>query len=261
MKNIFEIARLTIKMSLGLTFMIFSIISALFVLSSVLYFTMPQLNRFNLEAPSVNATAMGISTINIFLIFFSVLFAFSVLNRQFSRENLLFLLSKPLNRSQVLLGSSLGLMFIFLLYWLILSLEVAIIISIFEKSYLFNALSALLPVVLLIPLYVTLCIFFFSLWPNILCAVFPFLFIFTSFARFDIINLVSQVNLAWLTKLIEASFYFIPPVGQVMGISLKELGLINVAINIPQVVLNSIFIFIFLHILAGRRISRAFVNL
>lgn len=241
--------------------MIFSIISALFVLSSLMYFTMPQLNRFNLAAPSVNATAMGVSTINIFLIFFSVFFAFSVLGRQFSRGNLLFLLSKPLNRSQVLLGSSLGLMFVFLLYWLILSLEVAAIISIFDKSYLFNALNALVPVVLLIPLYTSLCIFLFSLWPNILCAAFVFLFIFTSIARFDIITLVSQVNLAWLTKLIEASFFFIPPVGQVMGISLKALGLTDAPINIPQVILNSIFIFVFLHLLGARRILRAFSNL
>lgn len=261
MKNIFALARLTLKMGLGPTFIIFVIVSALFILSSVLYFAMPQLNRFNLEAPSVNATAMGVSTINIFLIFFSLFFTFSVLKSQFARENLLFFLSKPLARAQILLGSSLGLMFVFFLYWLFLALEVAVIISIFDNSYLFNALSALLPIGLLVPLYVSLCIFFFPLWPNILCAIFPFLFILTSFARLDIISLVSQANLPWLKKMIEASFLFIPPVGQVMGISLKRLGLIEASINTPQVVLNSIFIIIFLHILAARRASKAFVNL
>lgn len=261
MKNIFELARLTVKKGLGPTFIIFAIISALFVFSSVLYFVMPQLNRFNLEAPSVNAAAMEVSAINIFLIFFSVFFTFSVLKSQFARENLLFLLSKPLSRSQVLLGSSLGLMLIFILYWLVLSVEAAIIILLFDKSYLFNALSALIPIILLIPLYVSLCVFFFSLWPNVLCAIFPFLFIFTSFARLDIIAFVSQANLIWLKKMVEASFFFMPPVGQVMGISLKALGLIDAAINIPYVVLNSIFIFIFLHLLGARRVSRAFSNL
>lgn len=261
MKNIFEIARLTLKMGLGLTFIIFGIISALFVFSCVLYFVMPQLNRFNLESPAVNAAAMGVSTINIFLIFFSLFFTFSILSRQFSRENLLFFLSKPLSRLELLLGVSLGLMIIFLLYWLFLSLEVGVIISLFDKSYLFSALSALLPIILLIPLYTSLCIFFFSVWPNVLCAIFPFLFIFTSFAKFDIINFVSQANLAWLKKLIEASFLLLPPVGQIMGISLKALGLTNAPINITQVVLNSIFIFIFLQILAARRISKAFSSL
>ena len=241
--------------------MIFGLISSLFVLSSILYFLLPQLNRFNFQAPAVNATAMGLSSMNIFLIFFSIFLCFAILTRQFNRASLVFILSKPLRASQLLLGSSLGLMFVLFLYWLFISLEVLVIISVFDKSYLLRALTAVLPAAFLIPLYASLCVFFFSIWPSFFSAAFVFIFIFTSFARVDIIMLVSHANLPWLEKLIETSFFFIPPVSQIMAISLEAIGLINVRIDIPGVFLRSIFIICILHILAARRISRDSLDL
>lgn len=258
MKNILAIARLSVKMGLGVTFIIFTIVSAFFILSSILYFLMPQLNRFNFQAPAVNATAMGLSSISIFLMFFSIFLSLNVLSRQFAKENVSFFLSKPLKARELLLGSSLGVNLVLLLYWLFLFLEVVIIILVFDKSYIIHATIALLPMVLLIPLYTSLCVLFFSIWPSFLCAIFPFLFIITAFAKADCLRLISYTGMDWLKKLIETSFFFIPPLGQIMAISLKVIGLINVHINLGQVFLNSIFIVILFHILAARRIHKIF---
>lgn len=261
MKNILEIVRLSLKLSFGATFLIFILISAIFVLSSVMYFVMPGLNKFNSQSPAVNATTMGLSSINIFLIFLTIFLSLAVLNRQFSRESLSFLLSKPIRPAQILVGTQIGLVLAFLAYWFILSLELVIIIFIFDKSFLLKATLALLPIIPLILLYTSLAVFFFCLWPNILCAIFPFLFIITSFVRLDIIELFSQTKLIWLKKLIETSFIFIPPVGQIMAISLDTINLISINIDIGRIAINSIFIILLFGVLALKRSSRIFCHI
>lgn len=256
MKKIFQIAGLTMRLGFGATFIIFTIIAALFVLSSVLYFTIPALNNFNNYNPAINAISASLGAINIFLIFLSIFLTFSLLMRQFQKDNLIFLLSKPITASQLLLGSSLGLLFVILSFWLILSSQLLLIIAVFSKTYLSLAFFSLVPVLILAFLYLSLAVFFFCLWPSFLSTIFPFLFIITSLAKTDVENLLLQANIVWLKKIIEMSFFFIPPVGQVLGVSLKNLGITNVKIDIIYILLQSAFIVIFFYMLSLRRIHR-----
>lgn len=260
MRHILEIAHLSIKLAYGPTLFIFTAISALFVLFSLLYFFIPELAQFGSRLPGQNAALAGLSSINIFLIFLSIFLSLSVLMRQFQRDNLIFFLSKPLKPTQLLLGTTIGLAIVLLGYWALLSLELLVIIGIFSNNFLLQTLFALLPLAFLAIIYTCLCVFFFSLWPSFLSAIFPFLFILTSLARVDIKALLSSSNL-WLKRMVDLAFLFIPPIGQVMAISLKKLNFINVEQNSGLVLLHCVFIIIFFLTLGCLRISKKFSRL
>ncbi|MEW6171319.1 MAG: hypothetical protein AB1472_07180 [Candidatus Omnitrophota bacterium] len=255
-KKILEIARLVMCLGFGATFLIFTIIAAIFVSSSILYFVMPQLANFNNYEPAINAISAGLGAINIFLIFLSIFLTFSLLMRQFQKDNLTFMLSKPITTSQLLLGTSLGILFVILSFWLILSSEVLLIIAVFSKEHLSLAVFSLLPVSILVFLYLSLAVFFFCLWPSNLSAIFPFLFIITSILRVEIQNLLLESKIIWLRKIIDISFFFVPPVGQVLGISLKNLGMTSIKTDTISILLQSVFIITFFYLLSLRRIHK-----
>lgn len=261
MRQILAISRISLKLAYGPTFFIFTCIGALFVLPSLLYFFLPELAQFGYRNAGQNAALAGLGSINLFLIFLSISLSLAVLMKQFRRDNLIFLLSKPIQPTQIFLGTIIALIVVFLSCWAFLSLELLVIIALFSKEFLFRTMLALFPVALLAILYTTLAVFFFSLWPSFLSAIFPFLLILTSLARVDIQSLISSFNILWLKKIIDMSFFFIPPVGQVMAISLKKLDFLNVGVNIGPVLLHSISITVLLLSFALLWISRRFSKL
>lgn len=254
-RKIFQSAYLTLRLAYGSTFFIFTIITIFFVLTSLLYFFLPELGRLNAYSPAQNAATGGIGAINFFLIFLTIFLSLSVLLRQFQRDNLIFMLSKPLSACQLLLGTSLGLAIVLLTFWLIVSLELLIIISIFSPGLLLNTFISLLPLALVAILYLSLTVFFFSLWRSFFSALFPFLFILISFTRMDIKLLIAHTHIDWLKNMIDTSFLFIPPISQLAAISLKAIAVADIRINIALVLLQSIFLVMFFHALSLRRIS------
>lgn len=261
MRKILAIAKLSIKLAYGPTFFIFMAIGSLFVVSSILYFFLPELAQFGSRDPGQNMAAAGLSSLNLFLIFLSIFLSLSVLTRQFRKDNLIFLLSKPVQSSQLLIGTALGLVIVFLSFWALLSLELLVIIALLAKHLLLQTLFALLPVVLLMLLYTSLTVFFFSLWPSSLSAILPFLFIITSFTQDDVFLLLSAGNIVWLKRLMQLAFFFIPPVGKVMAISFRQISLFDVEINLATTLAHAIFIAIFLLALGSLKVSRSFSKL
>jgi hypothetical protein len=236
--------------------------AGLFVLSSLFFFFMPELGQMNTYTlgrvlrPQENAIIMGVGSINIFLIFISIFLSLSVLARQFQRDNLLFMLSKPLQAYQLLLGTQVALILALLAFWAVLSLELLFIIALNASSYVPIALEALLPVATLTVIYSSLAVFFFTLWPSFFSAIFPFMVIITSFARLDIKLLVSRTRLEWLVRLIDSGFILIPPIGQILGLPLKTLGIVDVPLNIVLLLGHSLALVVLLGLLSLKNISR-----
>ena len=159
----------------------FLILSLIFVLLSNVPFFVNDPDLFEGMAPEVASIQIGFMGINMFLMLISVFIGLNILQDIFSDYNLSIMLSKPIKRWHILEGAFFGLFRVIFLNWLIMVLSLWLIIYFHTNEMNVNILMGMTVSLVLVLIYLSLVIFFYTLIPNAISGILTFFIIISGF--------------------------------------------------------------------------------
>lgn len=233
----------------------FLFLSLLFVLLANTPFLINNPQLFQGMPADIASKQIGFTGINLFLMLICVFISLNILQEVLSDTNLTILLSKPVKRWHILEGISFGLFKVAFLNWLIMVSSLWLIIYLHTQEFNINILSGMGISLILIFIYISLQILFYTLIPNAISAILTFFIIIAGFGV--------SLSKEYLMSLSKSLFFLskigvelIPKINLLFGISMNILGIFNLKINCFPIFLHTIIFFITLHIISCLKFSR-----
>ncbi|MDD5617799.1 MAG: hypothetical protein PHG69_01770 [Candidatus Omnitrophica bacterium] len=233
----------------------FLILSLLFVLLANVPFFINDPELFEGMPSEIASIQIGFMGINIFLMLVSVFIGLSVLQNILSEYNLSILLSKPLKRWQVLEGVFFGLFKVLFLNWLIMVSSLWIIIYLHTQEFNFNIWLGMGVSLILVMIYLSVLIFFYTLIPNAISGILTIFIIIAGFG----VSLSREYFLKfpkYMAILAKIGMELVPQMNLLFGISMNILGIFNLKINYFPIFLHTIIFIVAVHILSCLKFSR-----
>lgn len=233
----------------------FLILSLLFVLLSNMPFIINDPKLFEGMAPKIASLQVGFMGINMFLMLISVFIGLNVLQDIFSEHNLSILLSKPVRRWHILEGAFFGLFKVLFLNWLIMVLSLWAIIYFHTKEFDLNIFLGMGISLVLVMIYISLVIFFYTLIPNAISGILTFFIIIAGFGV-----TLSKEYFASLSKylffLAQFGLEAVPKINLILGVSMNILGIFRISINYFPIFLHTVIFLIAIHIVSYLKFNR-----
>jgi ABC-type transport system involved in multi-copper enzyme maturation permease subunit len=233
----------------------FLILSLLFVLLSNVPFLINDPKLFEGMPAKIASVQIGFMGINIFLMLTSVFIGLSVLQNFLSEYNLAILLSKPIKRWQILEGAFFGLFKVLFLNWLIMVSSLWMIIYFHTQQFSPEMWLGMGVSLILVMIYVSLLIFFYTLIPNAISGI---LTIFIIIAGFGV-----SLSRAYFLKFPNYLFFIarlgtelIPKINLLFGVSMNMLGIFDIRIKYPPIFIHTAIFIVAVHLLSCLRFSR-----
>lgn len=233
----------------------FLILSLLFVLLSNMPFLINDPRLFEGMPPKIASIQIGFMGISIFLMLTSVFIGLNVLQDILCEHNLALLLSKPLKRWHILEGLFFGLFKIVFLNWLIMVSSFWLIIYFHTHQFHPNILTGMGVSLILVMIYISLIIFFYTLIPNAISGIFTFFIIIAGFGVSLSKEFFSPLSNYWF-MLAKFGIEIVPKINLLMGVSMDILGIFNLRINYFPIFLHTIIFLIVIHTLSCIKFSR-----
>jgi ABC-type transport system involved in multi-copper enzyme maturation permease subunit len=185
----------------------------------------------------------------------SVFIGLSVLQNFLSEYNLAILLSKPIKRWQILEGAFFGLFKVLFLNWLIMVSSLWMIIYFHTQQFSPEMWLGMGVSLILVMIYVSLLIFFYTLIPNAISGI---LTIFIIIAGFGV-----SLSRAYFLKFPNYLFFIarlgtelIPKINLLFGVSMNMLGIFDIRIKYPPIFIHTAIFIVAVHLLSCLRFSR-----
>jgi len=233
----------------------FLILSVLFVLLSNMPFFINDPSLFEGMPPKIASIQIGFMGINMFLMLISVFIGLNVLQDVFSEHNLSVLLSKPVRRWHIIEGIFFGLFKVLFLNWLIMVLSLWSIIYFHTQEINLNIVTGMGVSLILVMIYISLVIFFYTLIPNAISGILTFFIIIAGFG----VSL-SKEYFESISKLL---FFFaklgvelVPKINLLFGVSMNVLGIFRLKIDYTPIFIHTIIFLIVIHVLSCFKFSR-----
>ncbi|MBL7198500.1 MAG: hypothetical protein ISS47_10435 [Candidatus Omnitrophica bacterium] len=227
----------------------FLILSLLFVLLSNMPFLINDPKLFEGMPPKIASVQIGFIGINMFLMLISVFIGLNVLQDILSEHNLSVLLSKPIKRWCILEGVSFGLFKILFLNWLIMVSSLWIIIYFHTQEFNADIWIGMGVSLILVMIYISLVIFFYTLIPNAISGILTFFIIIAGFGV--------SLSKEYFSSLSKSLFFLakfgvelVPKINLLFGVSMNILGIFKLRINYLPIFLHTIIFLIILHVLS-----------
>ncbi|NQU19173.1 hypothetical protein HQ550_03355 [bacterium] len=233
----------------------FLILSLLFVLLSNVPFLINDPELFEGMPSKIASMQIGFMGINMFLMLMSVFIGLNILQDIFSDDNLSILLSKPIRRWHVLEGAFFGLFKVLFLNWLIMVSSLWLIIYFHTQELNANIWIGMSISLILVLIYISLVIFFYTLIPNAISGILTFFIIIAGFGvslSKEFFSSASQ-SLFFLGKF---GVELIPKINLLLGVSMNILGIFNIRINYSPIFFHTVVFLIALHILSCLRFNQ-----
>jgi len=203
------------------------------------------------------ALQIGFMGINIFLMLISIFITLNILQEMFSKDVLIMLLSKPIRRWEMLEGISLGLFKICFLNWFIMAASLWLVIVIHLKqvhNYIWLGTSVSL---LLVMIYISLMLFFYTIIPNAISGILTFFIIFAGFGSSlapEVFNTLHPLA-SWFAKL---GGGILPKVNELNGISMNLLRIFEIEnVKTMPILAHTLLFLIATHIISCFKFSRS----
>ncbi len=256
-KSIYLIARDTVNIAIREKWMYgLLILGILFMMMANLPFTMSELEVFRDRSPTANALQVGLGFINIFTILIAIFFSLGTLQNYLAAERLILMLSKPIKRYELLLGIIIGVIFILLLNWFILTAQLWLVIFLNTKNPNVFIFSGLAPNILVAVVCASLVIFFYNIVPNFLSGILAFFILLASFGASVSAEPFKGVNPAVLAKLLKVSLLFLPKINSLWGIAMNTLGIFKIQVNSLLVIAHTLLFIVILNVISLIRFNR-----
>lgn len=233
----------------------FLVLSILFVLLSNMPFFIDDPELFEGMEPKIASMQIGFMGINMFLMLISVFIGLNVLQDMFSEHNLSVLLSKPIKRWHIVEGVFFGLFKVLFLNWLIMVASLWLIIYFHTREINVNIVTGMGVSLILVMIYISLSIFFYSLIPNAISGILTFFIIIAGFG----VSLSGE----YFASLSQLLFFFakiglelVPKINLLFGVSMNVLGIFSLNINYPPIFIHTVIFLIIIHILSCLKFSR-----
>jgi ABC-type transport system involved in multi-copper enzyme maturation permease subunit len=233
----------------------FLILSILFVLLSNMPFFINDPELFEGLPPKISSLQIGFMGINMFLMLISVFIGLNVLQEMFSEHSLSLLLSKPIKRWHIVEGVFFGLFKILFLNWLIMVSSLWIIIYCHTKELNANIITGMGVSMILVMIYVSLVIFFYTLIPNAISGILTFFIIIAGFG----VSLSREyfTSLSPLFSfLVKIGLEIVPKINLLFGVSMNVLGVFSLKINYAPIFLHTVIFLLVLHLFSCFKFSR-----
>lgn len=233
----------------------FLVLSILFVLLSNMPFFINDTELFEGMPPKIASIQIGFMGINMFLMLISVFISLNVLQDTLSEHNLSILLSKPIKRWHIIEGVFFGLFKVLFLNWLIMVLSLWIIIYFHTQEFNINILPGMGISLILVMIYISLVIFFYTLIPNAISAILTFFIIIAGFGVSLSKEYFESVS-KFLFFMAKLGLELVPKINLLFGISMNVLGIFKLRISYYPIFLHTIIFLVILHILSCLKFSR-----
>lgn len=237
----------------------FLILALLFVSIVNIPFWLKDLEPFKEMPPEKNALQVGLFFINVFLVLISVFLSVIGLSHFLSSERISLILSKPVRRSEYILGIISGLYFVLLLNWFILVSTLFFILFLHTKYMDLSIYLGMLPSVLLSFICIGLVIFFYTIIPNFLSGILS-LFVLLSGFGLTLEDIKKSEHL-FLGRLIRLGAIFLPKVNSLFGISFDMLEIFEVRVNKLSTILHTVIFIFVLNLISVYRFKRSYTLL
>ncbi len=233
----------------------FLILSILFVLLSNMPFIINNPKMFEGMPPKIASVQIGFMGINIFLMLMSVFLGLNVMQDIFSEHNLSILLSKPIKRYQIIEGTFFGLFKILFFNWLIMVSSLWLIIYFHTKNFNADIWLGMGVSLILIMIYISLLIFFYTLIPNAISGILTFFIIIAGFG-------VSISN-EYFSSFPKLLFFFakigvelVPKINLLFGVAMNILGIFKLRINYFPIFTQTVIFLIAIHALSCLKFNK-----
>ena len=233
----------------------FLILSLLFVLLSNAPFFINDPELFEGMPSRIASVQIGFMGINMFLMLISVFIGLNVLQDILSDDNLTILLSKPIRRWHVLEGVFFGLFKVLFLNWIIMVSSLWLIIYFHTQEFSVNIWLGMSISLILVLIYISLTIFFYTLIPNAISGILTFFIIIAGFGVSLSKEFFSSISKS-LFFLAKFGVELIPKINLLFGVSMNILGIFDLRINYLPIFLHTSLLLVALHILSCLRFSR-----
>lgn len=222
----------------------FLLLALLFILMANVPFMVGDPRVFENQAPETAALEIGFVAINIFTLLIAVFVSLGTLQSFLSRERLIFLLTKPVRRWQIMEGLLLGLIEMVFLNWCLMTAGLWLVVVSQTKSFGFYVWSGLGVTALLGVLYVILIVFFYTLIPNAIAGVLTILIFIAGFGASMAQQIIAQkISQPFLKTAVLFGLGLLPKINALFGLSMRELGLFDINIR-PTPLLGHTFLVI-----------------
>lgn len=234
----------------------FLILSILFVLLSNMPFFINDPELFEGMPPKIASLQIGFMGINMFLMLMSIFIGLNVLQDVCSEHNLSVLLSKPIKRWHVIEGVFFGLFKVLFSNWLVMVASLWAIIYLHTGDFSINIFLGMGVSLVLVMIYISLVIFFYTLIPNAISGILTFLILIAGFGvSLSKEYFASMSN--YLFFLAQLGVEIVPKINLLFGVSMNVLGIFQLRINYLPIFLHTFILLVVLHILSCLKFSRA----
>ncbi len=234
----------------------FLILALLFISMVNVPFWLKDLEPFKEMSPEKNALQIGLFFINVFLVLTSVFLSVICLSHFLSPERILLILSKPVRRSEYILGVISGLYFVLLLNWFILVSALFFILFLYTKHIDLSIYLGMLPSVLLSFICIGLVVFFYTIIPNFLSGILSLFILLSGFGL--TLEDIKKIEHLFLEKLIRLGAIFLPKVNSLFGISFDMLKIFEVKVNKLSTILHTAIFISVLNLISVYRFKKSY---
>ena len=205
--------------------------------------------------PEAIALQIGFMGINLFLMLISIFITLNLLQEMFAKDVLIMLLSKPIRRWQMLEGIFLGVFRVCFLNWFIMTASLWLVIFVHLKqahNYIWLGTSVSL---LLIMIYISLMLFFYTFIPNAISGILTFFIVFAGFGSSlapEVFNTL-PVLVSWFARL---GVEVLPKVNDLNGISMNLLRIFELeSVKTAPILIHTFIFLLITHIVSCYRFS------
>lgn len=235
----------------------FLLLALLFILMANVPFMIDDPKVFGGEAPAVAAIQIGFVSINVFTILIAIFVSVGTLQNFLNEERLLFLLSKPVRRWQILEGVVLGLFKTLFMNWFLMTSGLWLVLISQTRMLHLYVWTGTAVTVLMALLYVSLVVFFYTLIPNTMAGIISVFVIIAGFGV-QLAEHAFEVTAfpAFMKWALGIGLKLLPQINALWGVSMQKLALFDLKINAAPVILQTITLIIVLNLVSCWRFRR-----
>ncbi len=219
----------------------FLLLALIFILMANVPFAVDDPSAFEGQPAEVSAVQIGFVSINIFIILITVFVSLSTMQDFLGRQRLVLLLSKPIERWQIIVGVILGLFEMVFLNWFLMTAGVWLVILSQTRQLALYLWSGMSVTVIMGLLYVTIVVFFYTLIPNAVAGVLSIFLLIASFGVPYAKELFADARYPGLVaKLFQIGLNIMPKINDLWGVSMVELGMFDLKVNAARIIVHTL---------------------
>ena len=227
----------------------FLLLAFLFILMANVPFMVKDPRVLEGQSPEAAAVQIGFAAINIFILLIAIFISMTTLQNYLAKEKIVLLLSKPVRRWQIIEGVIFGLCRMILLNWILMTGGIWLVIFSQTKTPGFYVWIGMSPTILMAFFYISLIVFFYSLFPNIMAGLLTFFVIIAGFGASLAHDVFFRASYPFLVRqALLAGLSILPKINALWGISMGSLKLFRIHVHPWPIFLHTIFLIFILNI-------------